>query len=180
MAPDISNEKLPTQLLLSVRELTLHYTQRKVFGAEKTITKAFENLSLDLHSGKTLALVGTSGSGKSSLARSLVLLEKPNSGQILFEGRNILTADGQELKKARREIQLIFQNSASALNPNLRLEKILAEPLVIHEPRIRRTEMQKCVRQVMEQVQLPTKWLTKKPLELSGGQRQRAAIARSL
>jgi ABC-type glutathione transport system ATPase component len=180
MAPDISNEKQPAQPLLAVRELTLHYRQRKAFGAEKTAATAFQNISLDLNSGKTLALVGASGSGKSSLARSLVLLEKPNSGQILFEGRNLLTATRQGLKKARREIQLIFQDSPSALNPNLTLEKILAEPLIIHEPRSPRAEMQKRICEVMEQVQLPTKWLTKKPLELSGGQRQRAAIARSL
>jgi ABC-type glutathione transport system ATPase component len=180
MAPDIDNEKQPVQSLLAVRELTLHYTQRKAFGAEKAVATAFKNISLDLYSGKTLALVGASGSGKSSLARSLVLLEKPNSGQILFEGRDLLTADRQELQKARREIQLIFQDSSSALNPNLTLEKILAEPLVIHEPRSSRAAMQERIRQVMEQVQLSAKWLMKKPLELSGGQRQRAAIARSL
>src|SRR5579864_1380582 len=174
------NEKRSKQPLLAVRELTLHYKQRRAFGAEKTAAKAFQNISLDLHRGKTLALVGASGSGKSSLARSLVLLEKPNSGQILFEGRDLLAATPQELKKARREIQLIFQDSASALNPNLTVEKSLAEPLVIHEPRSPRAEIQKRICQVMEQVQLPTKWLTKKPLELSGGQRQRAAIARSL
>jgi peptide/nickel transport system ATP-binding protein len=180
MAADSNKEKQSAQPLLSVRELTLHYAQRKAFGAEKTATTAFQNISFDLNSGKTLALVGASGSGKSSLARSLMLLEKPNSGQILFEGRNLLVADRQELKKTRREIQLIFQDSATALNPNLTLEKILAEPLIIHEPRSSRTEVQERIRQVMEQVQLSAKWLTKKPLELSGGQRQRAAIARSL
>lgn len=180
MAADAKNETQTALPLLAIRDLTLHYAQRKAFGAEKAITAALQNVSLDICAGKTLALVGASGSGKSSLARCLVSLEKPISGQILLEGKDLLTANKAELKKARREIQLIFQDSASALNPSLTLEKILAEPLVIHERGLAKKEITSHINQVVEQVELPAKWLARRPLELSGGQRQRVAIARSL
>jgi ABC-type glutathione transport system ATPase component len=169
-----------TQPLLAVRSLTLRYARRSAFGADHTATTALDDISLKVFEGRTLALVGPSGSGKSSLARCLVLLEQPSAGEILYRGRNLLALRPGELKTARREIHLIFQDSALALNPGLTVEEILAEPLMIHKSGGRAAEGRTRIREVMEQVDLPEKWLQRRPLELSGGQRQRVAVARSL
>jgi peptide/nickel transport system ATP-binding protein len=168
------------QPLLAVRGLTLRYTRRSVLGPERIEVTALQDVSLEVFPGKTLALVGSSGSGKSSLARCIVGLEDPSAGEILFCGKSLLGVSREELKSARREIHLIFQDSASALNPGMTVEEILAEPLMIHEPGISASQRRERTREVMEQVELPEKWLKRKPLELSGGQRQRVAIARSL
>jgi ABC-type glutathione transport system ATPase component len=166
--------------LLAVQNVTLGYARRRVFAAQQAAVAALHDVSLDLYAGKTLALVGASGSGKSTLARCIVGLEKPSSGQILYDGENILALANTTPKRIGREIQLIFQDSASALNPALTVEEILREPLVIQEPGSPSHKKQARIREVMESAQLPVKWLVRKPLELSGGQRQRVAIARSL
>jgi peptide/nickel transport system ATP-binding protein len=180
MAAEVGRPEDVTQPLLDVRGLTLRYARRAALGPERTEVTALQDVSLEVFAGKTLALVGPSGSGKSSLARCIVLLEQPSSGEILFRGKNLLALTREELKRTRREIHLIFQDSASALNPGMAVEEILAEPLVIHEPGASAAERRARLREVMEQVDLPEKWLKRRPLELSGGQRQRVAIARSL
>jgi peptide/nickel transport system ATP-binding protein len=166
-------------VILSVRNLSLHYFQRTAFQRRTRVT-ALTNVSLDLLRGKTLALVGPSGCGKSSLARCLVLLEKPGFGEILYSGRNLLELDAKELKKVRRDIHLIFQDSASALNPGMTIEEVLLEPIDIHEPTLGKKERFLRLVSVCQQAALSSKWLTRRPGELSGGQRQRVAIARSL
>jgi ABC-type glutathione transport system ATPase component len=180
MAAETKGAEEAAQPLLAVRGLTLRYTRRRVLGAERTAVTAFHDISLEILAGKTLALVGPSGSGKSSLARCLVLLEQPSSGEILYRGKNLLALSRKELRTARREIHLIFQDSASALNPGLTIEEILAEPLVIHKSGGTLPERRALICEVMKQAELPEKWLARRPLELSGGQRQRVAIARSL
>jgi ABC-type glutathione transport system ATPase component len=169
-----------TEPLLVVRGLTLCYVRRAPLGRKSTEVSALQNVSLEMFAGKTLGLVGPSGSGKSSLARCLVLLERPSSGEILFRGKNLLTVTRKDLNRARQEIHLIFQDSASALNPAWDVEEILSEPLAIHEPLLSAAQRRPRLRGVMDQVELPEKWLKRKPLDLSGGQRQRVAIARSL
>jgi len=167
------------KILLSVRNLALKYQAREGDLRGGRTVSAFDNVSFEIHEGETLGLVGGSGSGKSSLARSLVLLERPQQGEIWHDGRNLLALDKNELLSARREIQLIFQDSASALNPHFSVEETIAEPLVIHrwgpEERIRTR-----VHELLEQVELPAFLLPRHPQELSGGQRQRIAIARAL
>ena len=180
MVVDQNNQQNATQPLLAVRNVTLHYAPRRFFGAARPTISAVQDVSLELFAGKTLALVGPSGSGKSSLARCIPLLEQPSAGQILYRGVNLSTLDRKTLKTVRREIHLIFQDSASALNPRLTLEEILAEPLVIHEAGRTAGTIRKRICEAMEQVELPEKWESRRPLELSGGQRQRVAIARSL
>jgi ABC-type glutathione transport system ATPase component len=165
--------------ILSVRNLSLHYFQRTAFDSRVPVT-ALTDVSLDLVRGRTLALVGPSGCGKSSLARCLVLLEKPSFGQILYGGRNLLELKSKELKEVRRDIHLIFQDSASALNPGMTIEEILVEPLDIHEPKLSQKDRFMRLVSACEQAALSSKWLTRRPDELSGGQRQRVAIARSL
>jgi ABC-type glutathione transport system ATPase component len=165
--------------ILSVRNLSLHYFQRSAFERRILVT-ALTNVSLDLMRGKTLALVGPSGCGKSSLARCLVMLEKPSFGEILYDGRNLLELKPKELKEVRRDIHLIFQDSASALNPGMTIEEVLLEPLEIHEPTLDKKDRFMRLVAACEQAALSSKWLTRRPDELSGGQRQRVAIARSL
>lgn len=164
---------------LSVRNLSLHYFQKTVFDRRIPVT-ALANVSLDLYRGKTLALVGPSGCGKSSLARCLVMLEKPSFGEILYAGRNLVDLKPKELKAVRRDIHLIFQDSASALNPGMTIEEVLLEPLEIHEPTLAKKDRFLRLVSACEQAALSSKWLTRRPGELSGGQRQRVAIARSL
>jgi ABC-type glutathione transport system ATPase component len=166
-------------VILSVCNLSLHYFQRTAFERRVPIT-ALTNASLDLTRGKTLALVGPSGCGKSSLARCLVLLEKPSFGEILYGGRNLVELKPKELKEVRRDIHLIFQDSASALNPGMTIEEVLLEPLEIHEPTLGKKDRFLRLVSACEQAALSSKWLTRRPDELSGGQRQRVAIARSL
>ena len=180
MAADRTSEATATAPILQVRGLTLSYAARRLFGAARVEVIALRDISLELHEGKTLALVGASGSGKSSLARCLVRLQNPSSGEILYQGKNILEMNRKALKSTRRDIQLIFQDSASALNPHFNIEEILAEPLAIHRVCANSAEMAVRIRELMDQVDLPYKWLARRPLELSGGQRQRVAIARSL
>jgi ABC-type glutathione transport system ATPase component len=120
--------------ILSVRNLSLDYFHQRSILERRTSVTALANVSLDLMRGKTLALVGPSGCGKSSLARCLVLLERPSVGEIWYGGRNLLELKSKELKEVRRDIHLIFQDSASALNPGMTIEEVLLEPLEIHEP----------------------------------------------
>jgi len=110
----------------------------------------------------------------------MLAIEKPERGQVLYRGADLLTASRSELKAARREIHLIFQESASALNPGLSIERILAEPLAIHDPESTREEKRSRIRESLERVELPAAFLTRRAQELSGGQRQRVAIARAL
>ena len=165
--------------ILSVRNLSLHYFQRSTFERRIPVS-ALTNVSLDLMRAKTLALVGPSGCGKSSLARCLVLLEKPSFGEILYGGVNLLDLKTRELKEVRRDIHLIFQDSASALNPGMTIEQVLLEPLEIHEPTLGTKDRFMRLVAACEQAALSSKWLTRRPGELSGGQRQRVAIARAL
>jgi ABC-type glutathione transport system ATPase component len=168
------------QALLSVRNLTLEYRRHRTFAAEHTETIALQDVSFDLCAGKTLAVVGPSGAGKSSLARCLVLLEKPSAGQILYAGANLLELRPEDLKQVHREVHLIFQDSASALNPRMSVCELVAEPLVIHGIASRGPQVTSRVDEVLSQVELGKSWRDRKPLDLSGGQRQRVAIARAL
>jgi ABC-type glutathione transport system ATPase component len=165
--------------LLRVERLSKRYVQQRTFSRTEFTVSAFQDIDLELFPGKTLALVGESGAGKSSLARCIALLERPDSGKIEMEGKNLLGLDRKALFQIRRRVQMIFQEAASALNPRLTASEIVAEPLVIQgegTPLHRRERAQ----QLMEQVGLDAKWDRKLPFEFSGGQRQRLAIARAL
>jgi peptide/nickel transport system ATP-binding protein len=169
-----------TAPILSVRNLSLQYFRQRTVLDRGTPVTALTNISLDLMRGKTLALVGPSGCGKSSLARCIVMLEKPSFGEILYDGKNLLELKSKELKEVRRDIHLIFQDSASALNPGMTIEEVLLEPIEIHEPALGKKDRFLRLVSACEQAALSSKWLSRRPDELSGGQRQRVAIARSL
>lgn len=165
--------------LLSARRLGKQYAQRRAFSRIKFTVTAFEDVNLDLFRGETLALVGESGAGKSSLARCLALLEMPTAGNIEMQGQEVLRFDNRTLAPLRRHIQLIFQDPASALNPRLTACEIIAEPLVVQ--RIgSKAELRERALHLMQQVGLDAGQSQKRPFEFSGGQRQRLAVARAL
>jgi ABC-type glutathione transport system ATPase component len=165
--------------LLRVSGLGKQYLQRRPFSHTKIAVDAFQDVSLTIFPGKTLAVVGESGAGKSSLARCIALLEPATNGTVELAGTNLAALSGKELFSMRREVQLIFQDPSSALNPRLTACEIIAEPLLIQG---QGTKSQRRARalQLMEQVGLDPAWERKRPLEFSGGQRQRVAIARAL
>jgi oligopeptide transport system ATP-binding protein len=166
-------------LLVRVQHLSKTYVQRRSFSQNGYKVQALEDASLTISRGTTLALVGDSGSGKSTLARCLALVEKPSAGEITFDGRNLLALRSRELFAVRSQIQLIFQESASALNPRMTALEIVTEPLAIQK-RGTKTQQRECAMEWIVRVGLPSDSRRKRPMEFSGGQRQRLAVARAL
>jgi peptide/nickel transport system ATP-binding protein len=165
--------------LMRIANLSKQYIQRRPLTRTPFTISAFEDVNLTIHRGATLAIVGESGAGKSTLAKCLALLEKPTAGEIWFEGKNLPGLAKRELFGAHREIQLIFQDPTSALNPWLTAEEIVGEPLAIQRIGTKDSRRTRA-RELMQQVGLPARSGHKRPLEFSGGQRQRLAIARAL
>jgi peptide/nickel transport system ATP-binding protein len=165
--------------LLEVRNLGKEYSQTQPFVRTRLTVRAFENADLVLRRDATLAIVGESGAGKSSLARCLALLEIPSSGEIFFDGRPTLNRPKHELFRLRRQVQLIFQDPTSSLNPQFSAAEIVAEPLRIQRIGTRAQQRERAI-ELMQLVGLSSDAGSKRPLEFSGGQRQRLAIARAL
>jgi ABC-type glutathione transport system ATPase component len=169
--------------LLEIRNLTKIYPQAEsVFGGKTSGSevRAVDDVSLDIHAGETLGLVGESGSGKSTLGRLLLRLVEPTSGSIGFEGRDLLAAGPGEMRRLRRDMQIIFQDPFASLDPRFRIEDIIAEPLLIHENRNSKAGIQSRVVELLRAVGLDESILQRFPHEFSGGQRQRIGIARAL
>lgn len=166
------------QPLLEVENLVKTYFRRTLTGSREKV-QALDGVSFSIFAGTTLAIVGESGSGKSTLASCLARLEKPTSGAIRFEEREILQFDEKELREVRRQIQLIFQDPANSFNPRWQVREILTEPLAL-QGNLSREEIRLRAHALLEQVGLAAHMDGKLPLELSGGQRQRLAIARAL
>jgi peptide/nickel transport system ATP-binding protein len=154
--------------ILEARDLRKHYGLRHA-------VRAVDGVSFTVERGETLGLVGESGCGKSTLARTLLLLEAPTSGEILFEGTPLTTRDA---KRLRRSAQMVFQDPYASLPPRMRVQKILADPLAIHG--VATSEFPDRVRRLLQEVGLMDDVARKLPHELSGGQRQRVGIARAL
>jgi ABC-type glutathione transport system ATPase component len=168
-----------TEPLLRVEGLAKSYVQRRPMTDAKYVVRAFEDVSLTVSRGTTLAIVGESGAGKSSLARCMALLENADRGEIWYQGKDVAPLPGKSFAAVRREIQLIFQDATTALNTRFTAAEIVAEPLVIQRVGTR-TERRERAIELMRRVGLSAESAEKSPLELSGGQRQRLAIARAL
>ncbi len=163
--------------ILEVQHLRQYFVVR-----DRLTVRAVEDLSLAIQEGETFGLVGESGCGKSTVARSLVALYRPTGGAVLYEGTAVAGegARKEQQKKMRQEMQMIFQDSAAALNPRMTMEQIISEPLRIQRPGMEKGCRRDRLEEVLRQVGLPLSVVSRYPGELSGGQRQRAAIARSL
>jgi oligopeptide transport system ATP-binding protein len=141
---------------------------------------AVDDVNFEVAEGETLAIVGESGCGKTTLARMVMRLIQPDSGEITFAGRNLLTLASREMRQQRRAMQMIFQDPFASLNPRMRVGDIVAEPLAIHEKRISGAEREKIVVAMLARVELGKESARRYPHEFSGGQRQRIGIARAL
>ena len=178
--------------LLEIRNLTKTFPlgESAFGGGAKGEVRAVDDVSLDIHSGETLGLVGESGSGKSTLGRLALRLIEPTSGSIQFEGRDLLSARSGELRRLRRHMQIIFQDPFSSLDPRMRVEDLIAEPLIIHkraamenageDARAISPSVPTRVDELLRAVGLDFSARRRYPHEFSGGQRQRIVIARAL
>ncbi len=167
--------------LLDVIDLVKYFPIRKgVFGRIVGYVRAVDHITFSIGENETFALVGESGSGKTTIAKCILGLLKPTSGKIVFMGKNIVELKGSEAKWYRRNVQAVFQNPFLSLNPRMKVEDIVAEPLKVHNKDLPKDEIKKIVYDVLERVGL-TKALAKRyPYDLSGGQAQRVAIARAI
>jgi|TARA_B110000259_G_scaffold173904_1_gene207672 oligopeptide transport system ATP-binding protein len=166
--------------LLEAKNLSKEYFKTTgFFSRSRTSIKALDNISVSIKKGITLAVVGESGSGKSTLAKSLIRLIELDKGSITFKNRNMRAINGSDLKKARKNIQMIFQDPYASLNPRMRIIKIMEEPLQIHDIGNSATQYTKIL-SMIKRVGLLEEDLSKYPHQFSGGQRQRIGIARAL
>jgi len=165
--------------LLDVRGLTKVYRRGHGLLRKQQQVVAVDGVELQVRAGKTFALLGESGSGKSTLARCIAALEKPTSGTVSILGRDVFSLERNELFDFRRSVQLIFQDSSSALNPRFTAEHVIAEPLAIQGIGTA-SERRGTARRLMEKVGLTAEMLPRGAKQFSGGQRQRLAIARAL
>jgi peptide/nickel transport system ATP-binding protein/oligopeptide transport system ATP-binding protein len=166
--------------LLEVEGLTKYFVaDRSLFGRPTALVRAVDGISFRLDAGQTLALVGESGCGKSTVSRLVLRLIEPDAGSVRFEGRDLLALNASQLRGFRRDAQIIFQDPYASLNPRMTVSRILSEPLALHDlvPRSRRRER---VAELLHLVGLEPRFARRYPHEFSGGQRQRIAIARAL
>jgi len=161
--------------LLQVNNLVMHYPVK----GSRAVVHAVDNVSFTLPAGQTLGLVGESGCGKSTVGRLLVGLERPTAGQILYDGQDITKMSEKELRPLRTQLQMVFQDSYSSLNPRKRVWDILAEPILFHRMEDQST-IERRIDELIDMVGLPKNARYRYPHEFSGGQRQRICIARAL
>jgi oligopeptide transport system ATP-binding protein len=171
------------KILLEAKELRKSY--RRGVGiflpqAEGPRFTVVDGVSLQIAQGETFAVVGESGCGKTTLARLLLRLIEPDSGEIRFAGQDLLALSGAQLRAARRQMQMVFQDPFASLDPRMRVGEIVAEPLAIHDRRLSKAERSERVAEMLERVGLSKDALQRYPHEFSGGQRQRIGIARAL
>ena len=171
----------PGETIMEVRDLVKHFPIRAgLLQRQVGAVRAVDGISFDVKRGETLGLVGESGCGKSTTARLLLRLMDPTSGSIKYRGEEIADLKTRELKRLRREMQMIFQDPYSSLNPRKTVGSIIAEPYVIHGLMKGENERKRAVQELMDRVGLNPEHYNRYPHEFSGGQRQRIGVARAL
>ncbi|AVH26255.1 MULTISPECIES: ABC transporter ATP-binding protein [Vibrio] len=169
------------EVLMSARDLNVHFpVSRHLIPSRRKIVKAVNGIDLDVYRGETLGIVGESGCGKSTLARALLRLIEPTHGELTWKGQDMRGFSKKELSSRRREFQMVFQDPSACLNPRLTISECIAEPLLTHEPQLKRAEVEKRVIAMMDKVGLLASQRNRYPHEFSGGQCQRVGIARAL
>jgi len=169
------------EVLISVRNLVKRFPIKGgLLSREVASVKAVSDVSFDIKKGETLGLVGESGCGKSTLGRSILRLIEPTSGEIYFKGQEITHLGAAEMRKLRRQMQIIFQDPYASLNPRMTVEEILEEPLLIHQLGGNRQERRQRILKLLDMCGLRREAIARYPHEFSGGQRQRICIARAL
>ena len=170
-----------TEALLSVRDLKVHFPIGKgLLTGAKGAVKAVDGISFDLKPGETLGIVGESGCGKSTLGRAILRLTKPTDGTVVWLGQDFFALDTASLRKARRELQIIFQDPLASLDPRMTVGAIIARPLKTFHPELTRSQIDARVKEAMGQVGLAPEMMRRYPHEFSGGQCQRIGIARAM
>jgi len=177
----LSTVSTKTDLLLSVQQLSVWYPARRtLFGRAHEFTKAVDSVSFDVYKGETLGLVGESGCGKTTLGRTLLRLVEPTNGKIIYNGADLTARNKDELHSLRKEIQIIFQDPYSSLNPRLTIGSAISEPMKVHGLFTSDKQRKEKVTELLEKVNLRPDHFNRYPHEFSGGQRQRIVIARAL
>jgi oligopeptide/dipeptide ABC transporter ATP-binding protein len=166
--------------ILRVEGLVKHYPVRGGLLSKRSgAVRAVDGLSFEVARGETLGLVGESGCGKTTVARLVLRLEAPTAGRISFDGEDLLALPSRALRAKRRELQIVFQDPMSSLNPRMTVAEILSEPLAVHRVATG-AALEKRVDELLEQVGIPASWRQRYPHEFSGGQRQRIGVARAI
>ncbi|TOI55579.1 ABC transporter ATP-binding protein [Vibrio parahaemolyticus] len=169
------------EVLLSARDLQVHFpVSRHLIPSRRKIVQAVNGIDLDVYRGETLGIVGESGCGKSTLARALLRLVEPTHGKLTWKGEDMRGFSKNKLARRRQEFQMIFQDPSASLNPRLTISECIAEPLLTHQPQLKRAEVEKRVIEMMDKVGLLASQRNRYPHEFSGGQCQRVGIARAL
>jgi peptide/nickel transport system ATP-binding protein len=171
----------PPEVLLQVAHLAVWFPSEKTFlGRTTRFTKAVDDVSFDVYKGETLGLVGESGCGKTTLGRTLLRLIAPTSGSIFYEGKDFTSVNKSDMRSLRKELQIVFQDPYSSLNPRLAVGAAIAEPLKVHKILTSEKSRRERVMELLEKVGLKPEHFNRYPHEFSGGQRQRIVIARAL
>ena len=167
-------------VLLKAKNLRKWFPIKKWFFEKQSYVKAVDDVTLTLYRGETLGIVGESGCGKSTMARTLLRLIEPTEGELIYDGMDLRAMKGKELRKLRSRMQIVFQDPYSSLNPRMKIDEIISEPMIISGMKKTKAECMERVYELLDMVGLDPSYTDRFPHEFSGGQRQRIVIARAL
>jgi ABC-type glutathione transport system ATPase component len=179
MVTNASGTKPAAQPLLRVNGLSKSYRRKSVGWQRSEVIVAASEIGFEIFAGQTLALVGSSGSGKSTVARCVTRLEKPDAGHIWLEGTDITQLDPAKLRSLRPKLQMVFQDATTSMNPRFTADEVIEEPLLI-QGQCSKSARRATAEELMQEVGLSRQWADRSAMDFSGGQRQRLAIARAL